>query len=348
MDPSYRPASLRSDILFTIAVLAAIAIAWAVRDVLLLIYVSALFAVVVSPAIELVRRVHIGRWRPGRGTAILLLLLFGLVLAAGFVLLAVPPMVRDLQAFAADLPRRTGALMARMRTLPLANGLDPAVLEQHAAQAVGGAFGVFRTITGGVFGVFSCAILTAYFILDGQRAFAWLKSLVPIRQRPRLEATLIRAERRVRHWLVGQFGLMLTLGSCAFVAFWLMRIKYFYALAVIAGVLNIVPIIGPLTSLVLTGIVAAFDSWAKLGGVLAFYFLYQQVETAFLTPRIMKFSVDLPPLAVIIALSLGGALAGVLGALIAVPTAALIAVLADDYLVQKDADTLGTAAAGPD
>jgi predicted PurR-regulated permease PerM len=330
--------SRRADILFTLAVLLAIVAAYLARGVLLLVYVSALFAVVITPAIEAVRRIRIERWRPGRGLAVVIIILGGLVLASTFVFLALPPILRDLQGFAADLPRRTAGLMARARSLPLTGELDPAVLEQHAATAVGGAFGVFRGILGGVFGIFSCAILTAYFILDGDRAFRWVMSLFPLAQQPRLEATLRRAERRVRHWLVGQFALMVILGSASALAFGLLRIKYFYALAVIAGALNIVPIIGPLTSLVLASIVAAFDSWAKLIGVLGFYFLYQQVETAFLTPRIMKYSVDLPPLAVIIALTLGGSLAGVLGALIAVPTAALLAVFTEEYLVKRAGD----------
>jgi predicted PurR-regulated permease PerM len=116
--------------------------------------------------------------------------------------------------------------------------------------------------------------------------------------------------------------------------FALLQIKYFYALAVFAGVANIVPIVGPIAAVVLSGTVAAFDSWPKLAGVLVFFFVYQQIENAFLTPRIMKSTVDLPPLAVIIALSIGGTLAGVLGALVAVPTAALVAVLLDEYLVK--------------
>jgi predicted PurR-regulated permease PerM len=102
----------------------------------------------------------------------------------------------------------------------------------------------------------------------------------------------------------------------------------------LAGAANIVPIVGPLTSVAVAALIAGWDSWSKLVGVLIFYFLYQQIESAFLTPRIMKSTLDLPPLAVIIALSMGGALAGVLGALVAVPTAALVAVLADEYLVK--------------
>jgi predicted PurR-regulated permease PerM len=69
--------------------------------------------------------------------------------------------------------------------------------------------------------------------------------------------------------------------------------------------------------------------------VLIFYAIYYQLENAFLAPRIMKTTVDLPPLGVITALMIGGSLAGILGALVAVPTAALIAVLVDEYLVHK-------------
>lgn len=332
-DPRSRP--LRHDILFTIALLLGLAVAWTIRDVLLLIYVSALFAVVLSPAIELIRRIHIGRWRPGRGVAILILVVTGIALVAGIALLMAPPIFGDLRAFAADLPRRTTALMARARQLPFGLNFDPAIIEEHAAQTVGGAFGVFRTITGGIVGAFTCVVLTAYFIVDGERAFQWFMSMVPQKHRPRIETTMVRAERRVRHWLVGQGALMLILGSLAAIVFGLLRIKYFYALAVIAGALNIVPVIGPLTALVLASIVAVFDSWLKLAGVLLFFAIYQQFETAVLTPRIMKLSVDLPPLGVIVALLIGGALAGVLGALIAVPTAALIAVLVDEYLVRS-------------
>jgi predicted PurR-regulated permease PerM len=330
--------SLRNDILFAVALLAALAAAWAIRHVLLLIYVSALFAVVLSPAIDLIRRIHIGKRRPGRGLAILILIVAGVVGVAGIGLLMLPPIYRDLHAFAVDLPHRTAGVMTRLRTLPFGLNFDPTVLEQHAAEAVGGAFGVFQVVTGGLMGAFTCAILTAYFIVDGERAFHWALSLMPVQHRPRIESTMVRAEERVRHWLVGQGALMLILGSSVAIVFGVLKIKYFYALAVIAGILNIVPVIGPLTAAVLACIVAAFDSWAKLAGVLAFFAVYQQIETAVLTPRIMKISVDLPPLAVIIALLVGGALAGVLGALIAVPTAAVLAVLTDEYLVKKDAE----------
>lgn len=156
-------------------------------------------------------------------------------------------------------------------------------------------------------------------------------------QRDRLESTMVRAEKRMRHWLVGQAILMVTLGSLSFMVFGALQLKYFYALAVFAGLANIVPIIGPIAAVTVASLVALVDSPGKMLGVLIFFAIYQQFETAFLTPRVMKTTVDLPPLAVIISLSLGGAMAGVLGALVAVPTAALCAVIIDEYLVKRDA-----------
>jgi predicted PurR-regulated permease PerM len=331
----------RSDIAFFIFLVIGLWVAWKVRDVLLLVYVSALFAVVVSPAVRFVQRLRIAGWHPSRGFATIVIILLGVGAIVIFVTFAVPPIYNDMIGLAADWPKRLAAFVARVRELPMLGNLDAQTLEQHLTNTVGGIVGFFVGVAGGVMWFFSWLILTAYFIVDGDRAFHWGMSLFPARQRRRLEPTMLRAEARVGHWLVGQGMLMVILGTLAAVVFGLLRIKYFYALAVFAGLANIVPIVGPLASLSLAAIVAAMDSWEKVLGVVIFYAVYQQIETAFLTPRIMRSTVDLPPLAVIIALSIGGSLAGVLGALVAVPTAALVAVVIDEYLVKPHKTEVG-------
>jgi predicted PurR-regulated permease PerM len=105
-----------------------------------------------------------------------------------------------------------------------------------------------------------------------------------------------------------------------------------------AGIANIVPIVGPVSAVVIASTVAAMDSPQKIIGIVIFHALYAQFENAFLVPRIMKSTLQLSPLAVIISLSLGGSLAGVLGALVSVPTAALVAVLMDEYVVKRRAN----------
>jgi predicted PurR-regulated permease PerM len=327
----------RTDLLLAFAIALGLFVAYQVRHVLLLIYVSALFAVVFGPVIELMGRVRIGRrWHPSRGLAILIIVALALTVAALVLTFLVPSIIRDAEGLATDWPRRAVSLFQRLSELPIAGKLDPAWLEHRLSGTAGGVLSLFKGIAGGLFGFFSWLVLTAYFVLDGERAFSWAMSLFPGHRRARLESTLLRAQRRLRNWLIGQGVLMLVLGTSSAIALGLLRIKYSYALSVFAGLANIVPIIGPIISVILAGIVAAFDSWWKLLGVVIFYFVYQQVENAFLAPRIMKSTLNLPPLAVIIALSLGGALAGVLGALIGVPTAALVAVILDEYVVRRE------------
>jgi predicted PurR-regulated permease PerM len=101
--------------------------------------------------------------------------------------------------------------------------------------------------------------------------------------------------------------------------------------------LNIIPVLGAAVCVALALLVAAIDSWGRVLGIAVFYLIYLQVENSYLVPRIMKKSVGLPGLAILVALLLGYALEGVPGAMVSVPTAVLVAVLIDEYLVHKTA-----------
>jgi predicted PurR-regulated permease PerM len=143
----------------------------------------------------------------------------------------------------------------------------------------------------------------------------------------------------MRGWLAGQMLLMAILGSASLITFGLMGIPYFYLLGVFAGIANIIPLIGPFVTVLLASLIAATQSLWKVLGVLIFYAVYQQVEEAFLTPRIMKAQVELSPPVIVIALLLGSEIAGIAGALVAVPSAVLFVELAGEYLVKRDAAT---------
>jgi predicted PurR-regulated permease PerM len=137
-------------------------------------------------------------------------------------------------------------------------------------------------------------------------------------------------------WLFGQGLLMLILGVTSTAVFAILHVRYFFLLGVLMGLMNIVPIAGGVITILLVGLVAALDSWTKMAGVFIFYLVYINIENAYLIPRIMRQSVNLMGLTVLIALIAGTELAGIVGALVAVPTAALLAVLIDEYFVQTD------------
>jgi len=178
-------------------------------------------------------------------------------------------------------------------------------------------------------------VLTVYFILEGDHAYAWFLSLVPTHGRTRLDGALRRARVRMDKWLIGQGSLMLILGTVSTIVYLSLHIRYAFALGVLTGLLNIIPVLGAAVCVALALFVAAIDSWGRVLGVAIFYMIYLQVENSFLTPRIMKNSVGLPGLAILMALLLGSAIGGVAGALVSVPTAVLVSVLIDEYLVDK-------------
>ncbi|HSM86168.1 MAG TPA: AI-2E family transporter [Candidatus Limnocylindrales bacterium] len=328
---------LRSN-LFLLALAVLLILMYLLRRVVLLIYVSIIFAVIFTPIVEYIQRIRIVKWSPGKGAAILILLLVLAVAVSLFLVFAAPRIMNDSQDLAASLPSRIGQLQDRMRALPfgdaIAGKLQLGHLESYAGKLAQSVFAIFKGLAGGLTAMLTLALLTAYFILDGARSFHWFLSMVPRPHRGRLEQTLRRATARAQKWLLGQAILMLILGTCSAIVFGLLGISYFFVLAVFAGLANFVPVLGPIVTVILAGLVALLDSVTKFIGVLIFYAVYQQVENAYLTPRIMKSSVHLSALAVIVALAIGGEAAGVMGAMVAVPTAAIISTLANEYLVR--------------
>jgi predicted PurR-regulated permease PerM len=339
--PEQTRAAVRGHILFAFAVLLALALAWRLRDVLTLIYVSALFAVVLMPVVNNIRNFQLhGARHVSRPIAIVLLLSCVFLAFALFFLVALPPVIRNLHQFATDLPARIPPIVARLKHLPLADKLGVDTIAQRSEDALSATaeylFASFPMWMGRVFDLLAALVLCVYFMLEGEYAYQWLLSLFSHDRRCRLDTTLQRAELRVSKWLFGQLMLMLILGAASTLVFGLLHVRYFILLGVLMGLMNIVPIAGGVITILLVGLIAALDSWAKMAGVFIFYIVYVNIENAFLIPRIMRQRVNLMGLTVIIALIAGTELAGIAGALVAVPTAALIAVLADEYLVQKD------------
>lgn len=328
-----RPVQL---VLLSFAIGLLLALAYAVRNAVLVIYASAVFAVVLTPAVNSVHRMSFLGWRPSRGAAILIILT---AIVAALVLLfvfAIPPIASDVADLATQLPKRLDRLRDRMSSVPILQSVNLSGLERYFGTLASGVASLVTNTTQAIVSAAAIVTLTAYLILDGNRAFNWLISLFPKNVAERLRQTLLRAGARMRRWLIGQAILMLILGCASAVTFGLIGVRYFYLLAVFAGVANIIPLLGPILTFVLASLVALMDSLWKVLGVFLFYVIYQQVENAFLTPRIMKAQVELSPSAVLVALLIGGELAGVIGALIAVPSAVLFSEIISEYVATRD------------
>ena len=342
---------VRGYILFTIVVLASIALCWELQKVLKILYVSALFAVVLTPVVKRIQRLHVREKHVGQSFAVLILL-FGILIALGlFFWIGLPPVVSDFSSFITELPNRIPHIVDRIHGIPLASKLDVSHIAAQAQNSLGAIAAYIVTSiplwASHLLDVLTAVILCVYFILEGPEVYAYFVSLIPKDRRARLASTLVVAQERVSRWLFGQLLLMGIVAVYSLTVFGALHVRYFLLLGILMGITNIIPIAGNLITISLAILVAASDSWGKALGVIIAYLVYTQVENAVLTPRIMKSSVDLMGVTVLVALLCGTALAGIVGALVAVPTAAIVVVFANEYLVQKDeqAEQLTEAAA---
>jgi len=271
--------------------------------------------------------------------AIVFLLLLAITGISTFLLVGLPPVIGNLKTVFNDLPGRLPLLVQRLHHFPLADKIGLDDVSVKAARFLG-AISIYIVDSlplwlSHVFDILTAIFLCIYFMLEGEHAYNFFLSLFPQGSRRRLDITLKKAELKMSKWLIGQGSLMLILGVLSTAAYGALRVRYFILLGILTGFLNIIPIIGAIVSVALAAAVAALDSWTKMLGVFIFFLVYENLENAYLTPRIMRSSVNLMGLTVLVALLLGSALAGVVGALVAVPTAALVSVLLEEYAVKR-------------
>jgi len=335
----------RSLIVWTVALVTAwVAAAWAlylVRQVLVLIYVSVLLAIGFSPLVRLIERqrvLPVGTRVP-RWLAILIVYLAILGVLAGIGFAIVPPFVVQAREFATHLPQ----LIERAQHFLVARDVlrETRSFGEIVQQAPGGGDVVgkmlltFWGLFGGMLGVVSIVILTFYLLVDSETVFRAVVRLFPKERRLRVHAVSGQISVKVSAWLVGQLMLSAIIGVTSATWLGLLGMPYFYVLALIAAIGELIPIVGPILA-ALPGIaIALASSWRLALGVAAFYLAQQQLEANVLVPKMMERQVGLTPVAIMIALLLGGGLLGIPGAILAVPTAAILQVVFQELVADE-------------
>ncbi len=300
------------------------------RHTLLILYVAGVVAVLFSPFVDIVRRVRWRHFHPNRGLATAIVTLIAAVVIGLLAFVVIPPLVSDAQQLETDWPARAGELFNWLHQhVPFSKSITATSVVEWLQRALGQT--PVLALSGTAMDVLSTLLLSIYLLADGPRVFAWCLSLVPHAQRPRLDVALRDGATRMHKWVGGQGLMMLTHGGSAFVTFWLLGLPFFLPLGVFAGVVNIIPVLGPILTLLAASVVAVTTSPGKLLGVVIFYLAYHNTEGAYLQPRIMSSAVGIPGAAVIVALVIGDAVAGIVGMLVSVPTAVLLATLKRHY-----------------
>jgi predicted PurR-regulated permease PerM len=343
------PDSPRALIRYALVGLAlAIAITWGiylVRGALLLIYMSVLVAIGLAPLAGVIERYRFpGSRRLPRWAAILIIYLCFVGVLVGVGLLVIPPLVtqaRELWSALPDMLQRGQQWLIDRGLLSREVSFGEAVQRANGAggsDAVGTVIGAVWGFVGGVFGLVTILILAFYLMLDAERFTLSFVRLFPRAEQPRVREGCRRISTKVSAWLGGQLLLAAIIGGTAALGLFLMGVPYFYVLALIAGIGEMIPIVGPVISAIPAIAVAFTVSPTLAFGVAIFFFVQQQFENHILVPKIMERQVGVSAAAVIVALLIGGTLLGVVGAILAVPSVAIIQVIFEELMPEDASD----------
>lgn len=318
------------------------------RSALTPFIVGALLIYILDPAVDFLARRRIAGRRLPRGLAVLIVYVITFFVVVEGLALLLSPLIGQILDFVRDLPRLMAALedvAAQFRETYGTLDLPPAIrdfVDQFLADIGRGAgdFGlgslvpIARTLLGtaaGFFGFLIIPIWAFYILRDRVRLAAQFDAALPPTWRPDVWAVVTIVERVVGRWIRAQIVLGLIVGIATYLGLlalgWFVDprfLQFAVLLAVIAGLLELLPIIGPIIAMIPTLLVAltTADPFVSLVSVLVLYTAVQQVENAVLVPKIQGEAVELHPSVVIFALIIGGAIAGLPGAIFSIPLTA--------------------------
>jgi predicted PurR-regulated permease PerM len=315
------------------------------RGPLLLLYVCALFATGLSPLVRWIeRRQALGRRRLPRPAAILLIYAAVLGTIAAIAAMILRPLIEQSQQFWKELPELLDRIQGRLVSWGvIAPDRSLKELIQQAPGSVDAVTTVIGTLwgfVGGLFGFITVLLLTFYLLVESKSIFDFFVRLFPRQRRQKVSHVSALVTEKVSAWLGGQLVLGFIIGATTATGLALMGVPYFYLLAMIAGIGEMIPIVGPIVSAIPAVAVAFTVSPGLALGVMVFFLVQQQLENAVLVPRVMGQTVGLGAVTVITSLIVGGELLGIVGALLAVPTAAIVKVLIEELYLAEEAPDL--------
>jgi len=295
-----------------------------IRDILVFLLVVLILAATFRPIVN--------KWEKKirRVPAVLALLLIAIAILAFIGYIIFPPIVLQVKALVQNFP----TYVDRLDFFPLykneiVSGLKS--LSNNITGISGGFVNVTASIFGGIFTVISAIVLTVYLLLDKNGFHKMIDSFVPENSRETITTVARKISYKMGNWLRGQLVLGLIIAVIDFIGLLAIQVPYALVLALISGLLEFIPVVGPFTVGVIAVVVALTVSPLHALFVVILYLVVQQLENGLIVPKIMQKAVGLSPVVIIVAVLIGVKLIGLFGALLAVPIAAVISVIISEW-----------------
>jgi predicted PurR-regulated permease PerM len=335
---SFRPRTVLLVIGILIAVAALLKILWISRQTISWVFIAMFLALALNPAVDRLER----RLGNRRGAATAVVFLAAIAAIAGIAALFIPTLVHQVNDFANKVPDylddvtkgrgRLGFLQTKYHLVDKARD----ALNQGGAKKLFGLSGTALALTKSVItvvlAIVTIAFMTFFMLLEGP---AWMErfyGLLPAKSQPRWRGIGRDIYRTVGGYVTGNLLISLIAGVSTTIVLYIVHVPYAIALGLIVGILDLIPLAGATIAAIIVGTVAFLHSIVAGIVVVVFFIVYQQVENHLLQPVVYGRTVQLSPLAVLISVLIGAELAGVLGALAAIPVAGSLQVILREIL----------------
>ena len=305
---------------------------WFVRDIVAMLFVALLLAALIDPFAD-----WFARNKVPRSLAVIIVYAVLGMIAAAVTVLIVPILIEQVTQlfgsgpFAAVLQQG----LAKVRTLFDVQNFLASLLSGEVT-SVTALFSQVAGFLAGFVSLFVVLVLAFYMIVEENAAKKLFRSFAPVEYQPYLAQTITKMQAKIGAWLRGQLLLGLVVGTCSFAGLAIIGVKYALLLAILAGLFEIIPYVGPTLSVIPAVIIGFVQSPMKGLAVLVLYVAIQQVENHVLVPKIMQKVTGLNPIVSIVALMIGVKLAGLAGAVLSIPVATMVAVILEDLFRTGD------------
>lgn len=305
---------------------------WYVRDIVAMVCSAILLAALIDPFAD-----WFSKRRVPRALAVVLVyIVLGLIAAAVTVLL-IPVIVEQVTQLFGSGPFASilQESLAKLRALFDVQRFVESIVSGQVTSATA-LFGQVAGFLSGFVALFVVLVLAFYMVVEEDTTKKVFKNLAPIEYQPYLTQILNKMQLKMGAWLRGQLLLGLIVGCASFIGLSILGVKYALLLAVLAGLFEIIPYVGPTLSVVPAVIIGFVQSPIKGFAVLILYLVIQQLENNILVPKIMQKVTGLNPIVSIVALLVGIKVGGLVGAILSIPVATMMAVVLEDLFRTGD------------
>jgi predicted PurR-regulated permease PerM len=349
----FRPRAVLTVLLVVVAFAAALEVIWISRQVVTWVLVALFLALALNPAVEWLMAHGV----PRRGLAVAITMLGAALLVVGIGAIFVPTVVHQVNEFVNAIPgyvddvtKGRGRLGFLETKYHVVEKVKDAVQSGGARKLLGfsgTAISLTKSVITIIVASITIVVMTIFMLLEGPDWVERFYSLLPAEQQKRWRAVGYDVYRTVGGYVTGNLVISLIAGVTTTILLLALGVPFAVALGLVVAILDLVPLAGATIAAVIVCTVAFLHSLPAGIICVVFFVVYQQIENHFLQPVIYGRTVQLSPLAVLIAVLIGAQLAGVLGALGAIPVAGSIQVFVRDWLARRPGRIVEPAAPGP-